>query len=116
LTLVFLFRDPSVGEISYSLSPTPLCISSAAAMLEFKRTYVVLQEKRLEICCILGKVMYICYYLRTHDFHLQLSQELYGFSGKWVAGLVARWQDYAATPISQFLEFLHMLFPPHPPA
>jgi hypothetical protein len=48
--------------------------------------------------------MNISYSFRTHDFSTSI------FSGAFavfqaVAGFVARWHDYAVTPVSQFFTF-----------
>jgi hypothetical protein len=72
VTLVFLFHGLLVGAISHSSSPATPHISSTVAMLEFGRTSVVRQEKRLDKCYFSGKVMDISYSFGTRIFSLSV--------------------------------------------
>jgi hypothetical protein len=97
--------------MSHSSSPTTQQFSSTVAMFAFGRTSVVLQEQRLEICCFAEKVMDKSYSFGTHEFSPSVFSMTCHFHA-WVAGLVARWQDYAVTPVSQFFIFwTHAVFP-----
>jgi hypothetical protein len=52
------------------------------------------------------------FFRNTHFFTFNYLRDVYCFSSIWVAGLFARWQDYAVTLVSQFFKFwTYAVFP-----
>jgi hypothetical protein len=80
-------------------------------MFALGRTSVVLQEQRLDICCFTEKVMDKSYSFGTHEFSPSIFSRTFAVFQARVAGLVAKWQDCAVTPVSPFFIFwTHAVF------